>query len=65
MVCGVWASRIYEMGLGFSVGGGDVAEEEGHPYQLGWQNFAYGLLHGREGSHRDSQYLLGGWYHSE
>ena len=26
------------MGMDFSIGKGEVSEEEGHPYQLFWQN---------------------------
>ena len=38
----------------FPIGWGEVSEEEGHPSQLGWQNFSEGLLHGGEGVCRDS-----------
>ena len=38
----------------FFIGRGEVAEEEGHPYQLDWQNFAYGSLPVGEGVCRDN-----------
>ena len=37
----------------FSVGRREVAKEEGHPYQFGWQNFPQGLMRCGERVHGD------------
>ena len=40
--CGVWwiGGKALVIGDDFFIGRGEVAEEEGHPSELGWQNFA-------------------------
>ena len=40
--CGVWwiGGKALVIGDDFFIGQGEVAEEEGHPSELGWQNFA-------------------------